>query len=143
MQVLEGLAYRFREDPVKLSAVLAAFARAGFPPLNWDMGMEHGGMSNDPVARSDMRARYACDDKHKLWSFQRCADVARAAMRGRRRSTLTARADGMLWVLEIIAPEVIENRLHQAQVDVHVIECRELTPEERFERYRQEVVDSA
>jgi hypothetical protein len=143
MQVLEGLAYRFREDPVKLSAVLAAFARADFSLLNWDMGMEYGGGSMDPVAQTEMHARFETGDKSTRWPLQRCMEVARAAMRGRRRSVLTARADGMLWALEVVAVEVVENRLHHAQVERHVIECRELSPEERITNEPEDVIDAA
>lgn len=126
MQVLEGLAFEHREHPSELATVLAAFARLGFPPLNWDMGMGYGGTSS--VARGEAEA----------WGLGRCHDVARSAMRGRRRSVLTARADGLLLGLESVAQEVMDKRLHDLQAGEYVIECRPLSVEDRLQRYRQE-----
>lgn len=125
MQCLEGLALKYREDPEKLSTVLAAFARMGFPPMNWDMGMAYGGAFFDPGIESV-----------ESWSAEKCLAVGQAAMRGRRRVVLTARADGLLTGLEAYAKAILTERLHRVRLDAHIIDCRELSINERIERLR-------
>lgn len=120
MCVLDGLAYVHRENPAELSTVLAAFARMGFPPLQWEYGMSHSGLSRMP-----------CDETTEAWTRERCYDAQVAAMRGRRRDLLTARADGLLLAIEALADEVMEHRLHVIHVDVGLRECHAATAEER------------
>lgn len=122
MSVLDGLAYVHRDDPAELATVLAAFARMGFPPLQWEYGMAHGGLSLMPY-----------DETTEVWTLEHCCEAQVAAMRGRRRDLLTARADGLLLAVEALADEVMEHRLHGIHVDVGLRECHETTVDERAE----------
>lgn len=126
MQVLEGLAYVHRDNPAELSTVLAALARIGFPPLQWKYGMDHSGSSNLPR-----------DPDAPVWSRERCYQAQVAAMRGRRRSVLTQRADGLLLGVEALADEVLAKRLHDLRAEVGLVECHETTIEERARIYAE------
>lgn len=113
-QVLEGLAYKTRENPAELSTVLAAAARMGYSPYALDMGVENGGMfwalGNVP------------------WPLEKAREAITDALRGRTRRVLTARADGLLLAVEHTARQVVAHRLHALQVDGQRIDPTDLKP---------------
>jgi hypothetical protein len=58
------------------------------------------------------------------------------ARRGRHRAKLRARAEGLVLALEELAYGAEFARLHRARVESAVIECRELSMEERLAKLR-------
>lgn len=69
-----------------------------------------------------------------------CWELIRSVMRGRHERVLRLRAEGLLLALEATAGAFEFERLHSAQVDSAVIECRELGVEERLDKLRAKAI---
>lgn len=114
---LDRMIGEVRDDPDRLSTALAAWCRLGYPPGNWDVGLERqvNGQSWD-----------------REFARQKAAD----ALRGRPRKVLTARADGLILGLICLATEARAHRAHEVRVESAVIECRVLSIDERIAKLR-------
>lgn len=119
---IERVIWESRDDPFSLGVALAAWCRLGYPPGNWVHALG---------SRPNWTAKAG-----EQWSDDRCHEAAEAALKGRRRRDLTARADGLIVGLIVLAKDAARARLHAVQVDSAVIECRLLTVEERVARLR-------
>jgi hypothetical protein len=64
-------------------------------------------------------------------------DLVNRALYRRNRRTLQHRAEGLVLALRSVASDVEAARLHRVRLDVAVIECRELSIEERLAKLRE------
>jgi hypothetical protein len=100
----------WRDDPERLAVATEAWTLAGYAP-QWRAG--------------EAFPERAYDDP-EAW------EVIRRARHRRHRRLLRAKARGLLMTLDAVAAEVERMRLHDAQVESAVIECRRLELDERI-----------
>lgn len=114
-QALCRLLRRWCDDPDRLAVALAAWSLAGYNPAFAvdEVAMTHG-------------------DTQAGWAWDRCD----AALFRRERRLLRARAEGLLLALSETGAGFEFERLHAAQVEAHVRECREVDMPERLARLR-------
>lgn len=106
---LERMLRDAKDDPAQLAVVVTAYEKEGW----W----------------------------HPQWSFYGVSDtegieLVNAALRGRHKRLLRAKADGLLLGLRATAAEAERWRVLQVQLDSAVVEVRQLPTEERIEKLR-------
>lgn len=127
-QVFTGLCHLlsgWRDDPDKLAAACAAWSLFGYPACN--LAFEVASGYPHPTG-------YITEGE--------ALKLVESALHGRRRERLRARGWGVLQTLIEFAPAFERDRLHSAQKEGHVIDCRVLPIEERIERLRADEVSA-
>lgn len=117
--MIRRLMREWRDDPDKLAIALATWTLAGYPGAN---------------AIDEIALGYRREDE--LLSDDEARDLIERALHRRNKKILRHRAEGVLMCLEELAVDAEEAEHHRLQEDACVIECRELSPDERAERLR-------
>lgn len=74
--------------------------------------------------------------------YEEACELVHNALHRRNRKILRARAEGLVLALRETAEAAEAWKLHQVQVDVAVIECRQLPIEERLAKLRERETES-
>jgi hypothetical protein len=112
---LRRLMAAWREDPDRLAVAVTAYEGLGYTMAAFEI--EHG-------------AEYPSEH----WDDERCHQAIARALRGRSKQLLRAQARGLVLGLVAIGPDARRARLHDVRAGAYVIECRELSTQERLDR---------
>lgn len=110
----------WRSDPDRLAVAVACWALVGLAS-QWLV---------DEVSSADPHTGIGGVSREEA------REMIEKALLRRNRRVLRLRAEGLLMALEFSAVQAEKSILHDVQVDSCVIECRELSLDERIERLR-------